>query len=164
MPKESARLMGRNGDIWREYCQGATQEELALKYGKAQSVISDAIRHVRDSIPQVERQDLIKEMVDYFRSLRVTVMEIAAMPAPPVTAGKDGDLVLDPDTGKHVRDYSTRINAIRTAVTIADREIDILGLKGEQKVRISEGEEQASQKLAADALSHLHGGTENEGE
>ena len=49
------RLEGRNGEVWRLYLQGHTQESLAEQFGVSQQRISQVINEVRESIPEVNR-------------------------------------------------------------------------------------------------------------
>lgn len=54
----TARLEGRNGDVWKAYLSGQTQCALAEKYGVTQARISQIIRDVRLSIPEETTDDL----------------------------------------------------------------------------------------------------------
>lgn len=49
------RLGGRNGDVWRAYLLGRTQESIAEEYGISQQRVSQIISEVRESIPEVNR-------------------------------------------------------------------------------------------------------------
>lgn len=156
---ESPRLMGRNGEIWKAYVRGATQEALAEKYNLSQQHVGDIIKTVADSIPERERRDLIKEEVDLFRELRDRVLaEVWDAKAAPVTAGKDGDVVRDPDDNSIVRDHSGRLAAIDRAVKLSERMHKLLGLEAAMKLDVGPGEEEAAKRAAAEAMSHLHGG------
>lgn len=155
---ESPRLMGRNGAIWREYCRGATQEALAEKYALSQQHVGEIINKVADSIPQQERTRLINEEVDFFRAMRVEALAVWDMPAAPVTAGKDGDIVRDPTTQEVVRDHSGRIAAARLALDMSARMHKLLGLEAATKLDVGVGEEEAAKRAASEALAHLHGG------
>lgn len=153
--------MGRNGALWREYCRGTTQEALAEKYGVSQATVSDALAKVADSIPQQERAAIVAQEVDFFRDMRLRLLEVFEEKAAPVTAGKDGDLVKDPSTGEYVRDHTGRLNAARMALAYSERMHKLLGLEAAQKLDIGAGEEEAAKLAAAAALSHLHGGSDD---
>lgn len=156
---ESPRLMGRNGAIWREYVRGATQEALAEKYDLSQQHVGEIIKTVSDSIPERERRDLIKEEVDLFRELRDRVLaEVWDAKAAPVTAGKDGDIVHDPESGGIVRDHTGRLAGLDRAIKISERMHKLLGLEAAMKLDVGPGEEEAAKRAAAEAMSHLHGG------
>lgn len=49
------RLEGRNGQIWRAYLEGHTQEAIAERFGISQQRVSQIIEEVRESIPEVAR-------------------------------------------------------------------------------------------------------------
>lgn len=154
------RLTGRDGDIWRAYCNGKTQEALAREFGISQSRISQIINEVRASIPEVDKAQAYQRELDFLDTLRGMSMEIAAMPAAPVTAGKDGNVVLDPETGAVVRDYGGKLAAMDRAVKMHERYAKLLGLEAPTKVdmTVQEQTQQAAQAAAADALARLHGG------
>jgi DNA-binding CsgD family transcriptional regulator len=160
MPGAERRMEGRNGQIWREYVRGATQEALAEKYGIGQQRVSQILAAVREKIGTQERAELIAEEIDLFRTLRAEVLsEIWDAKGAPVTAGKDGDIVLDPETGEVVRDVSAKIAALNQARALSERMHKLLGLEATQKIDVNVGEEEASRRAAAEALSRLHGGS-----
>ena len=154
------RLAGRDGDIWRGYCSGKTQEALAREFGISQSRISQIINEVRASIPEVDKAQAFQRELDFLDVLRVQAIEIANMPAAPVTAGKDGDVVLDPETGAVVRDYAGKLSAMDRAVKMHERYAKLLGLEAPTKVDVTVQEQvqREAQAAAADALAMLHGG------
>lgn len=131
----TARLSGRNGDIWRDYIRGATQEALAEKYDLSRTRISQIITQVRDSIPERTRTELIQREVEFLDRLCAEVMELWDMRPTPVTAGKDGDVVRDPETGLAVYDHSGRLRALETALGVRRRMADLLGLNAPSKVQ-----------------------------
>lgn len=49
------RLEGRNGEVWRLYLEGHTQEAIAERFGLTQQRVSQIIEQVRESIPEVAR-------------------------------------------------------------------------------------------------------------
>ena len=151
-------LAGRNGSVWRDYVRGATQEALAEKYNVSQPRISQIISEVRDSIPQQEREALIKEEIDFLRRMRWELLEVWDMKAAPVTAGQLGEIVKDPETGEPVRDHSGRLAAAARIESYSARMHKLLGLEASQKIDLNVGEEEAAKRAAADALNHLHGG------
>lgn len=56
--KDGPRLEGRNGEIWRGYLFGKTQEALAEEFGISQSRVSQVIAEVRESLPETDAQEL----------------------------------------------------------------------------------------------------------
>lgn len=148
---ESVRLMGRNGRIWRDYVRGKTQEEIAEKYEITQASVSNAIAQVRDSIPVIEREALIKEEIDLFRHLRDQVLELWDADAP--------NLVSNGRVMDGIKDHAGRLAALARAESLSARLHRITGIEATQKVDLTmNGEEEAARKAAADAIAHLHGG------
>jgi hypothetical protein len=153
-------LAGRNGRIWKEYCRGATQAELAEKYNLSQARISQIIIECRDAIPFEERDNLVKQETDLLRELRKEVLELWDAAAAPLIHGPRAEIVRD-EHDNVVRDHSGRLAALARAESITSRLHRVLGLDAPQKVDLSlAGEEEATRKAAADAITRLHGGTE----
>lgn len=151
------RLDGRNGRIWREYVRGATQEELGQRYGLSQQRIGQIIRAVRDSIPKETRDQIVQEELDLWRRLRAEVLELWDARGAPVTAGKDGDLVKDPETGEYVRDHSGRLAGVKMALAISESLRRMTGTDAAQRVDVNVGEQAAAEEAAAEALARLAG-------
>lgn len=165
MAGEQERLMGRNGELWRAYCRGTTQEALAAQYGLSQSAVSDAIRKVADSIPMQERQELIAQEVDHFRKMREEILDLwDAEPAPVTQRAGDGwDFVTVPGKrDEYVQDHTGRLNAARLALEYSKRMHALLGLDAAQRMDLGVSEEAAARLAAAEALVHLHGGSGEE--
>jgi hypothetical protein len=154
------RLEGRNGAIWRAYVTGKTQEAIAEELGIDQSTVSRALAAVRASIPEEDKQALVQREIDFLDVLRARAIEISNLTAAPVTAGKDGDVVLDPETGAVVRDYSGQLAAMREARAAHERLTKLLGLDAPTKVDVTVQEQvqREAQAAAADAMAMLHGG------
>jgi hypothetical protein len=55
---EGPRLDGRNGEIWRAYLFGKTQEAIAEEFGIHQTRVSQIIRDVRESLPETDANEL----------------------------------------------------------------------------------------------------------
>lgn len=159
VPEEDPRLAGRNGTIWRDYCGGMTQAALAAREGISQARVSQIIAQVRDGIPEEERELEVQRSLEMLRELRAGALEVWRMRAAPVTAGKDGDLVLDPEDGSYVRDHTGRLRALETALKVDQRIAQLLGLDAAQKLdmSVSQGEVLAAEKVAQDAAARLAG-------
>lgn len=146
-------LAGRNGRIWKEYCRGATQEELAEKYELTQPRISQIIAEVRDSIPLDERDALVKQETDLLRDLRREVLELWDADAP--------DLVSNGRVIEGTKDHGGRLAALAAADRLTARLHRVLGIDAAQKLDLTlPGEIAAAQKAAAEAITELHGGTD----
>lgn len=131
----TSRLKGRNGHIWRDYCRGMTQEALGEKYKLSQARISEIVAEVRDSIPDQTREELIQREIEYLYRVGAEVMELWDMQAPPVTVGKDGDVLYDPETGELMRDHSGRLAALAAGLKVRQQIAGLLGLNAPTKLQ-----------------------------
>jgi hypothetical protein len=135
MPNVSqrGRLGERDARIAADYAFGMSQEKLGQKYELSQQHISTILAAIRAEHDATTREDhrasIVARVAEHHRMLR----ELAEMEGAPVTAGKDGDIVYDPTVtgpdGKPVvvRDYSGRLNAIRTALAVDERLAKLIG-------------------------------------
>jgi hypothetical protein len=161
------RLEDRDWGWWLDYCAGATQTELARRDNVDQSTVSRALDRVRAAIPERDRAEEVQRSLAMLDRLRRGAMEIVAMTPAPVTVGKEGDLLYDPevkdaeDRPVLVRDYTGRLRAMETALKMEARIGQILGYDAAQKLdmSVSHGEERAAESLAEDAARRLAGGT-----
>jgi hypothetical protein len=150
----------RDLEIWRRYVRGERQIELARAYNLSQQAISAAIARVRDAMPTSTREDIIAREVDFLEATRAEILDLwVNTNGAPVTAGKDGDVVRDPDSGEVVRDHTGRLNAARMALAYSERMAKLLGLDAAVRVDLGKSEEAAAIAAAAEAQAHLHGGT-----
>lgn len=128
-------LDGRNGEVWQHYAvKRWTQAAIAEKFEISPQRVSQIIARVREDMPPIDRAEMVRESMELYQANIRALRELAEMEGAPVTAGKDGDLVLDPTTGEHVRDYSLRTAALKQ---IADTDAQIrklMGLDAAQKV------------------------------
>lgn len=113
------RLLGRNREIWHLYAvQRWTQTRIAEKYEISQPQVAEIVRKMRESIGEPTIAEIREKSLALHSELMERLMAVVEMPAPPVTAGKDGDIVLDPETGKVVRDYAAHLAALRDLLKV----------------------------------------------
>jgi hypothetical protein len=135
----------RNAAIWRAYVSGRTQVSLAEEYGVDQSRISQICATFRDAIKQETKEERALRELAFLDEVRERAMEVAKLPAPPVTAGKDGDIVYDPTNkgpdGKPavVRDHGGRLTAMSLAVQTSAHMRKLLGLDAPTRTEITGG-------------------------
>lgn len=138
MPRLSkARLAQRRADEWELYVRGKTQQWIADHYGLDHSTVSDDLRAHADSLGSQGRDMAIKRHEAIMAWAVDELRELATMEGAPVTAGKDGMVVYDPETRAVVRDYAGRQSAIREIRGYLDREAKLLGLNAADKVEVS---------------------------
>ena len=164
MPRaKNARLEGRNGRIWRDYCRGANQVTLAERYELSQARISQIINEVRDTLGEEVRSETIQSEAELLRTLRDEILaEVYDADAIPVTVGKDGDILRDPDTGEIVRDHGGRLAALDRADRLTQRLHRLLGIDAPAKLDLNlSGEEERAKQAGAEAVAYLHGGSDD---
>lgn len=138
MPRLSkAKLAERRAAEWELYCQGWTQPQIAEHFGLDQSTVSDDFRAYREALPELSRETMVQRHHDTLASITKRLEEIAAMPAPPVTAGKDGLPVYDPETRQVVRDYAGQATALAQIRATLAQEAKLAGLNAADKVEVT---------------------------
>lgn len=132
-----AQLAERRRIGWELYCQGWTQYQIAEHFEIDQSTVSDDFKAYRDAVPPQTREQMIQRHHDTLASITKRLEEIAAKPAPPVTAGAQGLPVYDPETREAVRDYAGIATALRELRATLAQEAKLAGLNAADKVEIS---------------------------
>jgi hypothetical protein len=140
-----------------------TMEAIAERDNVGKSTVSEAIKLVRDSIPDQERAEIRAEIREFYRAVRGEALAIAEMLPAPVVKGQHGDILRDPETDEVVRDYSGRLNAYKTAMDAADRERRMFGVDEASRVIVDAGEDAAAARLAAESAAYVDQG-EKDGE
>lgn len=130
-------LAARRAEAWELYVAGWTQREIGEKLDVDQSTISDYLREYRAGVPQQTREQLIEKHQAGLAWATKRLRELAEKPAPPVTAGAQGDIVRDPLTGDIVRDYALQRQAALDLVRLQEREAKLLGLNAADVVEVT---------------------------
>ena len=99
-----------------------TQREIGERLGIHQTAVSKILRDARAKVPPPDLGAIRREAAARHLDVMRKAYELIEMSGAPVTAGKDGDIVQDPETGAVVRDYSGRIAASKLLLE-ADREL-----------------------------------------
>lgn len=131
------QLAARRQESWELYVNGWTQYQIAEHFEIDQSTVSDDLRLFKDAIPRQTREQMIERHHAKLADITRRLEEIAAMPAPPVTAGTYGAPVIDPDTGAIVRDYAGIATALREIRATLAQEAKLAGLNAADKVEVS---------------------------
>jgi hypothetical protein len=136
----------RNAEIWRAYVDGEGQASIGKRYGITQQTVSEIIVKWRESIPQETREERALREIAFLDEVRVEAMKVARMTPAPVTVGKDGDILRDPEhkdpetrEGVVVRDYSGRLAAMSLGVTVSTHMRKLLGLDAPTRTEITGG-------------------------
>lgn len=157
MPRgnEDDRLDGRDGEIWRAYVGGSTQEAIASRFGISQSRVSQIIAAVRASVQPEEKEHLVQREIDFLDQLRERMMAAVDAPLPPAFT-QSGKILTTPG-GHIVLDDSSRLAAVDRAVRLHERLSKLLGLDAAQKLDVTTTEAAQAQaaKRAAEAAAYL---------
>lgn len=132
-----AELAARQAESWDLYVKGWTQAEIGAKFDLDQSVVSRDLAEYRKSIPSQTREQLIEKHQAGLAWATKRLRELHELEAPPITAGKDGDVVIDPETGAIVRDYGLQRQTALDLVRLQEREAKLAGLDAAAKVEHS---------------------------
>lgn len=111
-----------------------TQHKVAAHLGVSQQRVSQMIAVLRAKLPPVDIAAMRAASIAMYGDIARRAYELAEMNGAPVTAGKDGSVVYDPEGGGVVRDYAGRVAALKLAA-LADAELrKLIGLDAAQKV------------------------------
>lgn len=129
MADQRDRLGGRNGELWRAYTSGRTQEWIAERHGIAQSTVSEIIGEVRKSLPEDARADWRLCALETLGHLHAEMVELANGTPTRVT---------DPETGDLLEvDHSNRLAAVDRVLKIQERAGRMLGTDAATKTEVS---------------------------
>ncbi len=157
-PFANPKLEGRNGEIWKLYVQGWTQEAIAEKYNLTQGRIAQIIAAVRATIPETDRAHLIQRELELLDTARVMALELALSPLPPAF-DKDGNALRDPESKAIVRDATGRVQAVKLALETQRDMRKLLGLDQPLKVdaTVTDAAAIKAAELAAEAAARMNG-------
>jgi DNA-binding CsgD family transcriptional regulator len=128
----------RDAEILRLWTTGHTQTAIGKRYGLTQQRVQQIIERERRTIGDTDRQRIIEREIAFLDQIRRTAMDIADVTPAPATTPK-GDLVVDPDDGRIVRDHSERLAALARAQATSQDLRRLLGLDQPVKAELSGG-------------------------
>ena len=133
-----AALEGRHGRVYQLYAvQRWTQEAIAEELGISQQRVSQIVARVRELLPPVDLEEHRQHAIELHLDVIKRAYEMAGMKGAPVTAGKDGTVVYDPESGDVVRDYALRGTALNLVIKAEAELRKLLGLDAATKVETS---------------------------
>lgn len=110
-------LNERETRIWQRYrIEGVSQRVIAEEEGISQPRVSQILMKARGLMPRQDLTEVRNRVLAVHQEVIERALSLAEMQGAPVTAGKDGDVVYDPEGGGVVRDYAGNIAAYRLAL------------------------------------------------
>lgn len=140
MPAEKTE---RNAEIIRAVARGRTYASIGADYGVTKQTISEIVQRHRAAVGPIDKAEEIQRAADLLDEMIQEAMALVDREGAPVTAGKDGLVVVDPELkGPHggpvfVRDYSGRLAAIDRVRSLLERKAKLLGLDSATKTETS---------------------------
>ncbi|GAB3115657.1 hypothetical protein GCM10027160_23320 [Streptomyces calidiresistens] len=149
------RLEGRNGEVWRRYLSGWTQERIAAEHGITQSRVSRIIAEVRESIPEEDRQAVATTVIERLDRVVAEATAILERDHPVVHQGRivhdiveyvrdeDGNISIGEDgnplAAKVARlvDDSPKLQALDRILKADDARRRLLGLDAPRQTELS---------------------------
>lgn len=143
--------IARNAAIWREYAAGATQLQLADKYGLSQPAIHHIVKDARAELIKetlAEKRQALQAQLDHLRHM---ISELAEKPLPPLV-GANGKVVTH--QGEVLLDQGPKVQAALAAVKIGERLARLIGADAPTQVDVAV-EQRASDAAVARAAEAL---------
>lgn len=153
--KKDERLEGRDGEIWRLYCTGRTQESLANQFGVSQSRVAQILKDVRAMIPAPDRDEARLRMLEVLDHLGAKFSAVAEK-SPHLKYNNKGDIMVSAD-GTPALDHSEQRDAAKLVLEAQKRAAAMLGLDAPSKVEHSVDQValEAARRLAGDVVAEL---------
>lgn len=136
-------LTEREAEIYRlTVVNRLSQREIAKLFTErgeliSQPRVSQILADARRKLPPPDLSAIRDEALELHLDVIRRAYALAEMDGAPVTAGKDGDIVLDPETGKPVRDYAARMAALGLALKADVERRKLLGLDAASKTEVT---------------------------
>lgn len=149
------RLEGRDGEIYRAWVLGTTQEALADRFEISNQRVSQIIAAVRANLPEEDIAERRARALEALDLMSVVAAEVVALE--PSQAWSNGRPMTNED-GSPVLDYSTRLAGLDRFLKVADRQAKVLGLDAAVKaeVTVNERAREAAASAAAEAVARLN--------
>lgn len=132
-------LSDRDEQIIRAYVvRRRTLAEVGQEFDLSVTRVHQIIQNYRASLKPIDHEQIRREMLEvYFDTLR-RAGELDLLEGAPVTSGKDGEVVRDPESGAVVRDYSGRLAAHQVRMRATEHIRKMLGLDAAEKVETTQ--------------------------
>ena len=92
-----------------------TFSEIGKRYGITPQAVHQRFQRIAAGLPMPDIAAVRAESLTMLREIEREAIAVARMQGAPVTAGKDGGVVYDPETSQVVRDFAGRLQALKLA-------------------------------------------------
>jgi len=99
--------------------------------------VSQILAEVKAKMPPIDLSEMRARSIELHLDVIKRAYEMAGMKGAPVTAGKDGEVVYDPEGGEVVRDYALRGSSLALVLKAEAELRKLLGLDAATKVETS---------------------------
>lgn len=128
----------RNAEIYRRWAvYHESMDKIAADYGISPQRVSEIVATMRKKSELTDKPAMLQRSLDLLADVNQRALEIADLIGGPVTAGKDGAIVIDPETGQVVRDYSARLAALKVAMEASEKIAKRLGLNAPDRQEVT---------------------------
>ena len=103
----------------------------------SQQRVSQILADIKAKMPPIDLSEMRARSIELHLDVIRRAYEMAGMKGAPVTAGKDGDIVYDPEGGEVVRDYALRGSALQLVIKAEAELRKLLGLDAATKIETS---------------------------
>lgn len=132
-----AALTDREQRIWHEYAvRRRTQTEIAEQFEITQPRVSQILAEIKAKMPPPDLSAMRAEVLEMLNENYRRATKLIEMEGAPVTSGKDGAVVYDPESNAVVRDYSGRLAAMKLLNDTAAHARKMLGLDAAEKIEL----------------------------
>ena len=131
-------LSEREAEVYRlTVVNRLTQREIADRIGVHQTTVGKILADARAKLPPIDLAAIRQEALELHLDVIRRAYLLAEMNGAPVTAGKDGGIVFDPENDSIVRDYSGRMAALALALKADEQRRKLLGADAATKTEVT---------------------------
>lgn len=131
-------LSEREAEVYRlTVVNRLTQREIAERIGVHQTTVGKILADARAKLPPVDLAAIRAEALALHEDVIRKAYALAELRGAPVTAGKDGDVVRDPEDNSVVRDYGGRMAALALALKADEQRRKLLGADAATKTEVT---------------------------
>ena len=131
-------LTEREHEIYRlTVVNQLTQDVIADKLGISQQRVSQLLAAARAKLPPVDLEAVRQNALALHEDVIRRAYLLAEMKGAPVTSGKDGSVVYDPEDNSVVRDFAGRLAALNLALKADEQRRKLLGADAASKTEVT---------------------------